>query len=102
MKVLFINPSVRYYDEPRHVPLGILQLIAILERDHPQIKFQLYDQNAFRVDDVTNNNNDIDNMKTQGYINPYKSPLASSWSSSYENCYKTVKLRTMINHGLKK
>ena len=55
MKVLFINPSVRYYDEPRHVPLGILQLLAILERDHPQIKFQLYDQNAFRIDNVLDN-----------------------------------------------
>ena len=58
MKVLFINPSVRYYDEPRHVPLGILQLLAILERDHPQIKFQLYDQNAFRIDDIANNKTD--------------------------------------------
>ena len=50
MKILFINPTVRYYDEPRHVPLGILQLMAILERDHPQIKFQFYDANAFRID----------------------------------------------------
>jgi anaerobic magnesium-protoporphyrin IX monomethyl ester cyclase len=55
LKVLFINPSVRYYDEARHVPLGILQLMAILERDHPQIKFQLYDQNAFRIDNVLDN-----------------------------------------------
>ena len=55
MKVLFINPSVRYYDEPRHVPLGILQLLAILERDHPQIKFQFYDQNAFRIDNILDN-----------------------------------------------
>ena len=55
MKVLFVNPSVRYYDEPRHVPLGILQLLAILERDHPQIKFQFYDQNAFRIDNILDN-----------------------------------------------
>tara|TARA_B110000467_G_C18314582_1_gene480573 strand:+ start:267 stop:1874 length:1608 start_codon:yes stop_codon:yes gene_type:complete len=55
LKVLFINPSVRYYDEARHVPLGILQLMAILERDHPQIQFQLYDQNAFRIDNVLDN-----------------------------------------------
>ena len=58
MKVLFINPSVRYYDEPRHVPLGILQLLAILERDHPQIKFQFYDQNAFRIDNILNNSSE--------------------------------------------
>ena len=55
MKVLFINPVVRYFDEPRHVPLGILELMAVLERDHPQIKFQLYDANAFRVDKFEKN-----------------------------------------------
>jgi radical SAM superfamily enzyme YgiQ (UPF0313 family) len=37
------------------VPLGILQLLAILERDHPQIKFQFYDQNAFRIDNILDN-----------------------------------------------
>jgi radical SAM superfamily enzyme YgiQ (UPF0313 family) len=52
MKILFINPVVRYFDEPRHVPLGMLQLMGILERDHPKIKFQLYDANAFRIDNM--------------------------------------------------
>lgn len=52
MKVLFINPVVRYFDHPRHAPLGISQLMAILERDHKEINFQLYDANAHRVDDV--------------------------------------------------
>ena len=51
MRILLINPIVRYYDHPRHVPLGILQLAAVLERDHPKVRFQLYDANAFRVDD---------------------------------------------------
>ena len=52
MKILFINPVVRYFDEPRHVPLGMLQLMGILERDHPKVKFQLYDANAFRIDNM--------------------------------------------------
>ena len=54
MKVLFVNPVVRYHDHPRHVPLGMLQLLAILERDHPEVRFQLYDANAHRVDDFQN------------------------------------------------
>lgn len=53
MKVLFINPVVRYFDHPRHVPLGILQIMGILDRDHKKIEFQLYDANAHRIDDVT-------------------------------------------------
>jgi len=53
LKVLFINPIVRYFDHPRHVPLGILQIISILERDHKWVNFQLYDANAHRVDDVS-------------------------------------------------
>lgn len=52
MKVLFINPVVRYFDSPRHVPLGMLELMAVLERDHPNVKFQLYDANALRIDDA--------------------------------------------------
>jgi anaerobic magnesium-protoporphyrin IX monomethyl ester cyclase len=52
LKVLFINPIVRYFDHPRHVPLGILQIISILERDHKWVNFQLYDANAHRIDDV--------------------------------------------------
>ena len=83
MKVLFINPTVRYYDEPRHVPLGILQLMAILERDHPNIKFQLYDANAFRIDDIVNNktegldevlkSEDFDIIAIGGLITAYRS-----------------------------
>jgi len=83
LKVLFINPSVRYYDEPRHVPLGILQLMAILERDHPQIKFQFYDQNAFRVDNIANSetegldevlkSEDFDVVAIGGLITAYRS-----------------------------
>src|SRR5690242_13292703 len=52
MKVLFINPIVRYFDHPRHIPLGISQIISILDRDHKWVNFQLYDANAHRVDDV--------------------------------------------------
>lgn len=83
MKILFINPTVRYYDEPRHVPLGILQLMAILERDHPQIKFQFYDANAFRIDDIQNNktegldkvlqSEDFDVVGIGGLITAYRS-----------------------------
>jgi radical SAM superfamily enzyme YgiQ (UPF0313 family) len=56
MKVLFINPVVRYFDHPRHAPLGILQIISILERDHKWVNFQLYDANAHRIDDVKHGN----------------------------------------------
>ena len=83
MKVLFINPSVRYYDEPRHVPVGMLQLMGILERDHPNIKFQYYDQNAFRIDDVEHNKSegldevlgseDFDVIAIGGLITAYRS-----------------------------
>src|SRR5271154_6761785 len=54
MKLLIINPIVRYFDYPRHVPLGELQLMAILDRDHPNVKFQFYDANAYRVDSTKN------------------------------------------------
>ena len=30
----------------------MLQLMGILERDHPRIKFQLYDANAYRIDNI--------------------------------------------------
>jgi len=83
LKVLFINPTVRYYDEPRHVPLGMLQLMAILERDHPKIKFQMYDANAFRIDDIENNktegldqvlkSEDFDIVAIGGLITAYRS-----------------------------
>lgn len=45
-KVLFINPTVREEDVPRHVPYGIALLAAIaIERGH---LVQIYDQNAWR------------------------------------------------------
>ncbi|HEV2193256.1 MAG TPA: radical SAM protein [Nitrosopumilaceae archaeon] len=40
------------------MPLGILQIISILERDHKWVKFQLYDANAHRIDDVNHGNTD--------------------------------------------
>jgi len=81
MKVLFVNPVTRFTDAPKHVPLGILQLIAILERDHPKIKFQLYDANAHRVDNFRQGkmeglqnvlqSNDYDVMAVGGLITSY-------------------------------
>ncbi len=45
-KVLFINPTVREEDVPRHVPYGIALLAAIvMEKGH---LVQVYDQNAWR------------------------------------------------------
>lgn len=55
MRTLIVNPTVRYYDHPRHVPIGELQLLAILRRDHPNIEFRFYDANAHRVDDFWHN-----------------------------------------------
>ena len=49
-KILMINPATRVHDKPKHVPYGILQLIAILNRDHPDIDVKLYDDNAYRDD----------------------------------------------------
>ena len=46
-KVLFINPTVREEDVPRHVPYGIALLAAIaMERGH---QVQVYDENAWRL-----------------------------------------------------
>lgn len=48
-KVLFINPTVREEDVPRHVPYGIALLTAIaMENGH---LVQVYDQNAWRMGD---------------------------------------------------
>jgi radical SAM superfamily enzyme YgiQ (UPF0313 family) len=48
-KVLFINPIVREEEEPKHVPMGIAQLAAIIiKKGH---KVQVYDHNAWRASD---------------------------------------------------
>src|SRR5687767_6678826 len=48
-KVLFINPTVREEDEPRHVPYGIALLAALAMRSGHQV--QVYDLNAWRLGD---------------------------------------------------
>jgi radical SAM superfamily enzyme YgiQ (UPF0313 family) len=48
-KVLFINPTVREEDEPRHVPYGIALLAALAIREGHQV--QVYDLNAWRLGD---------------------------------------------------
>ena len=48
-KVLFINPTVREEEEPKHIPMGIAQLASIAIREGHQV--QIYDQNAWRQDD---------------------------------------------------
>jgi len=48
-KVLFINPTVREEDEPRHVPYGMALLAALAIREGHQV--QVYDQNAWRLPD---------------------------------------------------
>jgi anaerobic magnesium-protoporphyrin IX monomethyl ester cyclase len=48
-KVLFINPTVRHLDVPRHVPYGMAILVAqAVEAGH---QVQVYDENAWRPDD---------------------------------------------------
>ena len=57
--------------------------MAILERDHPKIKFQMYDANAFRIDDIENNktegldqvlkSEDFDVIAIGGLITAYRS-----------------------------
>jgi anaerobic magnesium-protoporphyrin IX monomethyl ester cyclase len=48
-KVLFVNPTVREEDEPRHVPYGIALLAAIVIRQGHLV--QIYDANAWRAGD---------------------------------------------------
>ena len=48
-KVLFINPSVREEEEPKHIPMGIAQLASIAIKAGHQV--QIYDQNAWRQED---------------------------------------------------
>lgn len=45
-KILFINPVIRSGDEPRHIPYGMAQLVAIA-RDK-KYKIQVFDANAWR------------------------------------------------------
>lgn len=45
--ILFINPTVRAEDVPKHVPMGLALLAAIAIRDGHQV--QVYDQNAWRL-----------------------------------------------------
>ena len=50
-KVLFINPTVREEDVPRHVPMGIALLAAIAIRKGHGV--QVFDQNAWRTGEET-------------------------------------------------
>ena len=48
-KVLFINPTVRHHDHPRHVPYGMAILVALThEAGH---RVQVYDENAWRPEE---------------------------------------------------
>src|SRR6185503_1945335 len=48
-KILFINPTVRMEDKPRHVPYGIALLASLaMEEGH---LVQVYDANAWRLGD---------------------------------------------------
>lgn len=49
-KVLFVNPVIRQEDKPRHVPLGLSQLVALALRDGHQV--QVFDANAWRPSDA--------------------------------------------------
>ena len=48
-RVLFINPTVRHNDLPRHMPYGMAILVAEAMADGHQV--QVYDENAWRPDD---------------------------------------------------
>ena len=48
-KVLFINPTVREEEEPKHIPMGMAQLAAIAIKAGHDV--QIFDQNAWRQDD---------------------------------------------------
>ena len=48
-KVLFINPMVREEEDPKHVPMGMAQLAAIIMKQGHEV--QIYDHNAWRADD---------------------------------------------------
>ena len=48
-KILFINPTVREEEDPKHIPMGMAQLAAIAINAGHQV--QVYDQNAWRKND---------------------------------------------------
>ena len=48
-KVLFINPMVREEEDPKHVPMGMAQLAAIIMKQGHEV--QIYDHNAWRAGD---------------------------------------------------
>jgi len=48
-KVLFVNPTVRHHDAPRHMPYGMAILIAQAMAVGHQV--QVYDENGWRPDD---------------------------------------------------
>ena len=45
-KVLFINPVIREWDKPRHIPYGFAQLVALTLNAGHQV--QVFDANAWR------------------------------------------------------
>lgn len=48
-KILFINPTVRHHDKPRHVPYGMAILVQqAIDAGHA---VQVYDENAWRPED---------------------------------------------------
>lgn len=48
-KVLFVNPSIRAEDNPKHIPYGMALLAAIADQAGHQV--QVYDANAWRLGD---------------------------------------------------
>ena len=48
-KVLFINPTVREEEDPKHIPMGMAQLAAIAIKEGHDV--QIFDQNAWRQED---------------------------------------------------
>ncbi len=48
-KALFINPTARHHDAPRHVPYGMALPVAQAEAAGHQV--QVYDENAWRPAD---------------------------------------------------
>ena len=49
-KVLFINPTVRHHDAPRHMPYGMALLVALAHQAGHAV--QVYDENAWRPEDA--------------------------------------------------
>lgn len=76
-KILFINPTVRHHDAPRHVPYGMSILVAQSIKAGHQV--QVYDENAWRpenpVETVTHvlRADDWDVIATGGLTTTYNS-----------------------------